>query len=67
MFDSLYVRCICGKEVEFQSKSGPCVGAGFTLNDCPPQVAIDLIGKSEQCADCGHVNKIIGQVMLMAV
>jgi hypothetical protein len=63
MFDSLYLRCTCGKEVEFQSKSGPCVCASFDLNNCPQQVAIDLIGKTEMC-ECGQPVTLQGRVML---
>jgi hypothetical protein len=66
MFDSLYVQCVCGKQVEFQSKAGPCICAAFTLQNCPPQVGADLIGQVSVC-ECGHVNQIVGQLMLMAV
>jgi hypothetical protein len=65
MFDSVYVRCNCGKDVEFQSKAGPCICAPFTLEDCPPAVGGDIIGQSQQCK-CGAVTKIHGQLMLFA-
>ena len=53
MYDSLFVKCPCGKEIEFQSKAGDCWLIRYTIFDAPPKVAADLAGKSKQC-DCGR-------------
>jgi hypothetical protein len=64
MFDSLYVDCTCGKQVEFQSKSGECSLARYTIHDCPPAVAGDLIDRVEQCA-CGKRLTLRGAVVIL--
>lgn len=63
MFDSLYVKCTCGKEVEFQSKTGECSLARYTLDDCPPKVAAGLIGETQTC-ECGENLTLRGTVVL---
>lgn len=66
MFDSLYIECRnCQRQVEFQSKAGACVCADYSLEDCPPNVAGDLIGQSETCK-CGSVITLRGAVVLLA-
>lgn len=65
MFDSLYVNCPCGKKVEFQSKAGDCHCDNFTLFDCPPAIAGDLIGQSEHC-ECGRTVTLRGKVLMEA-
>jgi hypothetical protein len=66
MFDSLYVECRrCGEQVEFQSKAGDCSLRSYELSDCPPEVAGDLIGRSNQCK-CGNSITIRGAVVLIA-
>jgi hypothetical protein len=65
MFDSLYVGCPkCGGSIEFQSKAGDCVLAEYTLADCPPEVAGDLIGQFSTCR-CGHTVTLRGAVVLI--
>lgn len=64
MFDSLYVPCgNCGKSVEFQSKAGECICATYTIFDCPPAIAGDLIGQSRGCK-CGAIIQVLGSVSL---
>ncbi len=64
MFDSLYVQCpSCHEPIEFQSKAGPCGCDNYTILDCPPAIAGDLIGDSEKCK-CGHEVKLAGYVRL---
>lgn len=65
MFDSLYVECACGKQVEFQSKAGPCILNNYTIKDVPKAIAADLIGESDQCQACGATITIRGAVSLM--
>ena len=55
MFDSLYIKCPkCGKELEFQSKSGPCLLMGYNAedNDLPSQIAIGMQGDTVNCQFC---------------
>ena len=52
MFDSLFVKCPkCNKELEFQSKSGPCC-----LLKCkkflPPDIAVGMDGDIVECEFC---------------
>jgi hypothetical protein len=65
MFDSLYVDCKCGEKVEFQSKRGDCALHEYSLQDCPPNIAGDLVGQSERCK-CGCVITLRGAVVLLA-
>lgn len=53
MFDRVMARCPkCGRQVEFQSRLGPCVLAQYSLGAVPAEVAADLHNKSETCV-CG--------------
>jgi hypothetical protein len=54
MFDSLYITCKCGNQIEFQSKAGPCILKEYNQFDVDPAVAGDLNGTSEQCQKCGR-------------
>lgn len=58
MFDSLYVRCQCGKDIEFQTKAGPRELKAYRLEDVPPSVAGDLNGQIEECGHCGQSYRI---------
>jgi len=62
LFDSVYVDCpACGTKVQFQSKAGECAMLEYTLFDCPPAIAGDLLGKREVCR-CGQGVEIAGWV-----
>jgi hypothetical protein len=64
MFDSVLVRCrTCGEQVEFQSKAGECGLAEYSLDDCPPEIAADILGDSESCRKCGGTVTIRGKVI----
>lgn len=63
-FDSLWVACPCGKEVEFQSKAGECSMHDYRLDTTPPSVAGDLIGQSQTC-ECGKTITLRGAVILI--
>ena len=66
MFDSLYVRCSrCGEDVEFQSKAGECYCNSYNVDNCPPAIAGDLIGKTRSCK-CGNFITLRGHVFLSA-
>ncbi len=54
MYDSVMVPCPkCGERSEFQSKSGACTLAVFSL-ECAPDVVLFGLGDStEHCAKCG--------------
>lgn len=69
-FDSLYLPCEendCHGKAELQSKAGECSMAEYTLLDCPPNIAGDLIGKTGQCNVCGRSIRLAGRLFLMAV
>lgn len=64
MFDSLYVQCpACHESIEFQSKAGRCHCDDYTVLDCPPAIAGDLIGEAKKCK-CGSEVKLAGYVRL---
>lgn len=66
IFDSLYVVCRCGEEVEFQSKADDdAYCRRFDLTNCPPVIAADLIGDSKDC-QCGRTITIQGSVNIRA-
>ncbi len=55
MFDSVFVKCPkCGRNIEFQSKCGPCELNEYTLETAPPSVLCDLSDTTEDCSNCGH-------------
>ena len=66
MFDSVYVTCSCGSDVEFQSKSGACACASYTLENAPFAIAADIIGSISKCGKCGDEIAIHGKVFLLA-
>ena len=55
MYDSVMVKCPnCGKENEFQSKSGECYLNVYTLENCPDNVMADVNRHSPCiCEYCG--------------
>ena len=53
MFDSLYVDCpVCGKELEFQSKTGECFLSAYHEDDLTPIVAYGMDGNIVKCQFC---------------
>lgn len=57
MFDSVIVHCRCGREVEFQSKGGPCYLRRYEVHDAPLSVLADIV-PDEQCCECGRLVRI---------
>lgn len=54
MYDSVMVNCPqCGKEHEFQSKSGECLLDVYTLKNCPDDVIANVNRHSPCKCDCG--------------
>lgn len=55
MYDIVLVPCPnCGKEEEFQSKSGECLLLGYKLSECPADVLRDVNRHSPyECEECG--------------
>ena len=55
MFDRVYVPCpVCSELSEFQSKSGDCTLAEYTLADVPADVIQDVNRQSPNtCSKCG--------------
>ena len=54
MYDSVIVRCPkCGKENEFQSKSGECLLDVYTLENCPDDVMVNVNRHSPCECNCG--------------
>lgn len=62
-YDTVSVKCLCGKEIEFQTKSGDCTFQAYTLKEAPPIVAASLDGVSERCQRCGRTIVIDVQVV----
>lgn len=53
MFDFVWVNCpICGEELEFQSKSGPCELKNYQLHNAPLGVQSSLIDDGVFCSNC---------------
>jgi len=53
-YDSVMAPCPkCGKEMEFQSKSGPCELKTFSLKDAPEDVLYNVNRHSPAECDCG--------------
>ena len=53
MYDTVLVNCpSCGKEHEFQSKSGECLLGEYTLQDCPSDVLRDVNRHSPYRCSC---------------
>lgn len=54
MYDSVMVKCPkCGKENEFQSKSGECLLNVYTLENCPNDVMVNVNRHSPFKCNCG--------------
>lgn len=54
MYDSVWVECPnCKTETDFQSKSGDCILAFYTLENCPKNVMKDINRHApETCEKC---------------
>ena len=64
LFDSVYVPCKCGKDVEFQSKAGDSYMASYTLENAPDPIKADLFGKSSRCQYCDEPITIRGKILV---
>ncbi len=54
MYDTVIVNCPkCGAENDFQTKSGECILAEYTLENCPDDVMVDVNRHSPCQCDCG--------------
>lgn len=63
MYDSLYVDCPkCGKELEFQSKSGECCMSSYKKGNLTPEVAIGINGDLVRCQFCNKRIKLECQI-----
>lgn len=55
-FNSIWVDCPrCGNPVEFQSKSGTCSMASYSIHHMPAEDFAGIAGNQECCDDCGFV------------
>lgn len=64
MYNSLYVQCPqCNHRIEFQSKAGNCSLDRYKLQNCPPEIALDLDRESKECDHCGSVVVLHSQVI----
>ena len=53
MYDSLIIDCPkCGKELEFQSKSGPCFLYTCNKSNLTPEIAVGMNGEIVRCQFC---------------
>lgn len=67
MFDSLFVKCpTCGKELEFQSKSGACALNRYTRKNLPISVAVGIDGDIIKCEFCSDKFQIKCKIPLVA-
>lgn len=63
MYDSLNVDCPkCGKELEFQSKSGACALYNYEKDNLPPDVAIGMNGDVVRCQFCKKRIQLICEI-----
>lgn len=63
MFDSLRVPCPkCGKELEYQSKSGECSLNNYTEKNLTPEVAIGIDGDIVNCEFCETNVKLVCKI-----
>lgn len=53
MFDSVFVRCECGRMVEFQCKAGDCTCSHYTVLAVPVAIADALNDAMRRCK-CGR-------------
>lgn len=54
MFDSVNVSCVCGANVEFQSKAGECSLENYRPDAVPVEIALSLDDTCEVCRSCGR-------------
>ncbi len=59
MFDRLLIKCKCGKELEFQSKSGCCFLDNYNESNLPPEVAIGMNGDIMRYQFCNKNIKLV--------
>lgn len=53
MFDSVHIECPkCKRDLEFQSKSGPCGLFSFDKDNLPVEVAVGINGDVVMCEFC---------------
>jgi hypothetical protein len=60
MFDSVYHKCECGGDVEWQSKADECVLAVYPPCSVPITIANDINEQEEKCPKCDKKYKIHG-------
>ncbi len=62
MYDRILAECPkCSSEVEFQSKTGPCILSIFKLTEAPPDVMEGVNSCSPlSCDKCGSFLKVDG-------
>lgn len=67
LYNSLFVQCSCGKQLEFQSKAGmhECK-AYYDERKLPDDIALDLDGHS-QTYECGQTITIESIVMCRTI
>lgn len=60
VFDTVLVKCPkCKEENEFQSKSGACILANYTLEKCPADVLFDVNRHAPvPCEKCGTLYEV---------
>ncbi len=59
MYDIVLVNCpTCGREEQFQSKSGDCVLGIYTLETCPKDILEDVNRHSPYTCDCGTLFEV---------
>lgn len=59
VYDTVLVNCPnCGLESEFQSKSGNCKLANYTLEDCPSDVLANVNRHSPNLCECGTLFEV---------
>lgn len=59
MFDSVFYRCECGSDVEWQSKQDECYLKVYSPSNVPSRIAHDINGETQRCK-CGRKYTIHG-------
>lgn len=52
MFDSVWIKCNCGRNIEFQSKAGDCMLYDYEFPSAPQEILLDLDNQEKTCKYC---------------
>ena len=59
MFNTIIVECPnCGKEIEFQTKSGTKMLERYYIDKVPEEEIQGILGQTERCYECNQIIEI---------